>query len=453
MQTIRHLLRLALSAVAFGLLAASCADSASVYTDAEPAEEPQSTIMLHVAPVTLSRADGASAIRPEDLIYSLRVMIFDKASGEMLYNDYGNVGGDTVARRIYACKPQQLVRIHLVANEEATGLTPQLNAATKEADLENLEFKFPEGDPSTVFSAQNAIPMSAVYEVTLPSAGRIDYRDFFLAKAAVKFSFRYQNTRIYPLKLVSVSLTGTADTEYLFGHVYGDDVQKDFNGATLPWIDWLKNVSDESQPNLTTDFFHEDLFIPSKRPWIMNYTVPQNANHNALTFPGETLEMEACPIGQEATAKVYETHKQYYAAESRRLLNEQGDQTYTLTVVVEEQTTDQPETHQHTFTATFSRWEIEPEKFISWALFRNTHVIFDLRFGDDIKVQANAWEVVLHPYTGIELDPIFGLDPGNPGLPDDTDENGNIIPGSGGKGSGTSGSGGTGGTGSGSGTE
>lgn len=404
MRSILQNITLSLTAVLLALAATGCGSDNTVAS--EPVgEADKCVLMLSTGIIERSRAGEATA--DSDKMHTLRVVIVDQ-DGSVEHNDFVGFGSQPLAEcfRIYEVTPQRNKTIYLIANEDGTkaDITPTLenfNATT----VENLVFELGNGP----------VPMTSVYKVTSPAAGeRLDL-EMHVVRAATKISYRFVNYRSSKITVNNVQVSSVANEMYLMPHVGSRDLTKTFDGVSMPWIDWLKKVSDESQKNLEypSDYDPE---LAESRGWITDYAIPATATHSVKTLdmglelPADMgLDENRRPIPDQKDIKPV-VSDEYFMRESRYGANANGVQNYTMAFNL----TEYKCTSMHNgesgklvleYDTAGTQLRFDGIEFNNLkALFRNTHVLVDVEIKSEIFVKVI-------PYAECKLDPIFGLTP------------------------------------------
>lgn len=402
--TYRNLIQ-AFAALVLLVAATGCGSDAAVDEPLpEQHQEAPEKCVVMLSTGIIERSRAASPAYPE-LMHTLRVVVLD-AAGNVEINDYSDFGNSPQLEsfRLYSVKPAEQKTFYLFANEESVpGLHAKLSAYTDGQAFDRT------GIDATTFSVDDSkpLPMSSVYSFMAPEPGIYIEKDMYLVRAATKISFRFVNYRTSKITVNSIDINAIASEMYLMPHVFGADLEKTFDTETLPWIEWLKKVSDESTKENLKYPNTSDPALTRKRGWIKYYNIPSGVSHEPfiLDFPagidlpadmgkGGTVEYPAPVVSDE-----------YYMNESRNNAAAGATQTYTMTFNLTEykQTGvdgsgapvyDTQGTPVPSQTINFDNLE---------ALFRNTHVLVDVEIRSEIYVKVV-------PYAGVTLDPDFGID-------------------------------------------
>ena len=228
--------------------------------------------------------------------------------------------------------------------------------------------------------------MSSVYEIDFKE-GREDYQ-FYLVRAATKFTYRFKNFRSDAVTVNSISVSEIADNSYLMAHKQNQTMQfteEDNSISDLFWIDWLKKVSDESQM-----YPEDNKTLAEKRGWVMDYGIPGEAVQAPITQTDLNLSVpKATNTDVNQEQGILYT---FYLPESKNLMKPDelyGEQQYEMTLGLTDEHGE-----QKSFNFAFDNLK---------ALFRNTNVVIDVIMYDR--------EVVVDviPYSEVVLEPEFGL--------------------------------------------
>lgn len=431
-----------------GLLGAtSCNDESIVQ---QPPAEQDNTVYLafHTAVVGAStRADGT----PDDEnINQLRIVIASKASDDTdgasaweveenrLITETNIQLSDEYTFRVKAgCQK----RIYLLANcnglEDTNGNL--LNFSTRaflpdangKAPVDGYVFGLGDKDGgyqyATALEAGNGMPMTSVYEITIPPKDEAHEKDFangfyqgmpevlYVVRAATKFSFAFGKTAERTINVTGFSLKkAIKDRMYLMPHVnkdadgkywVADTGDKDNpykailtgEGTAQDWMTWMVAESEKTESETT------------QYQWLTDYEVPQpeegEEDGNFDYSFSKAIEVSALKAGEEAkfTTPVY-------LPESDGTLAKDKDanlklQEYEVTIHTEEgfdEETTAPDSPKvaRSYTATLPNLA---------SLFRNTHVKVKVNFKNLSEAELEL-EVDVEPYWEVVLDPVFGLD-------------------------------------------
>lgn len=289
-------------------------------------------------------------------------------------------------------------RIYLIANakglKDADGnpldFTNEAFAATGsegKAKADDYVFALPSNP------VDNGIPMTAMYEVSIPSKNELQNNDNFelgtlyVVRAATKFSFTFTNavqsiTKNITIKKIAIDQI--ADKAYLMPHVNKNSNNKYWVADTdresaVPldknWIAWMVDEAEKTKEGNNINQYQ----------WLTDYEVPEDVLH-------ATAEQE---IKGELTTSSESAETVYYLPESQNRISDDDPlklQEYKLSVT----TLDEGSIHENEYTATLPQLA---------SLFRNTHVKVNITFKD----YGLDWEVDVEPYWEVILEPVFGL--------------------------------------------
>ena len=306
---------------------------------------------------------------------------------------------------------------------------------------------------------KDGLPYVGVYEVDVPSASYVlktytadtgaafieplfTVGPLYLVRAANRIRFEYINDTSHAdwdapdevidpidIEVLGWTLSETADRAYLMPHLtenWRTGLNKDGKTAELSvpenlvedgktivsakdyyggaWMLWLKQEADDTQ--------NTDTYNGTKYEWLTGYSVP-DTEYNPLTYNyGEAghpsvVKIEAPTQKEDGTygetsVSVPATYSEdaVYFAESKYQPNENGKQTYRLTVEVRNKNGDGTFQAAKKYTADLPN---------SSSLFRNTDLLVRVRFR---KLRTDGLEMAVDvvPYGSIELEPVFGLD-------------------------------------------
>lgn len=382
--TLRHILWM-VSVFCLALIQTAC-NKAVGFMDKPSSDEGSVMLVLNTEIIGSLYAGETESGR--DKMHTLRIVILHP-DGTVEHNQFMDFGDGMLSEctRFIQVKQNETKTIYLIANERSVhdGLHNTLDEFTVGTD------GFKDAIDGQSFSPDylKPIPMSSVYEVEIKDESRKECQ-FYLVRAATKFTFRFTNMRSGFVTLNSVTVSDIADKTYLMSHKKNLTMkfQEEDGGETeLFWIDWLKKISDESQLN------PDDKELADKRGWIQDYDIPEETTSGQVIvkapddfqIPGLAYDMGVPKPGR----KVYPT---FYLPESKDLKNSQemyGEQEYTMILSL---TDDKNETKN--FTCLFDNLK---------ALFRNTHVVVDVTFLE------KGIQVDVIPYSEVVLKPEFGL--------------------------------------------
>lgn len=401
--TYRNLIQ-AFAALVLLVAATGCGSDAAVDEPLpEQHQEAPEKCVVMLSTGIIERSRAASPAYPE-LMHTLRVVVLD-AAGNVEINDYSDFGNSPQLEsfRLYSVKPAEQKTFYLFANEESVpGLHAKLSAYTDGQAFDRT------GIDATTFSVDDSkpLPMSSVYSFMAPEPGIYIEKDMYLVRAATKISFRFVNYRTSKITVSSIDINAIASEMYLMPHVFGADLEKTFDTETLPWIEWLKKVSDESRDNLDYPNI-TDPELTQKRGWIKYYNIPSAATHASreLSMGENGIELPAYAVdGAPVEFLKPVVTDEFYMNESRYNSEAGGTQQYTMKFHLTEYEHIDGDSQNPVFAAKGTPVESQIIKFDNLeALFRNTHVLVDVEIRSKITVQVI-------PYSEVALNPIFGLE-------------------------------------------
>jgi len=432
-----------------GLLGAtSCNDESIVQ---QPPAEEDNTVYLAFHTTVVGASTRADGTPDDENINQLRIVIASKASDDTAGASAWEVEENRLITETniqlsdeytFRVKADCQKRIYLLANcngLEDTDGTP-LNFTSTGAFLPDANGKalvdsyvFGLGDKdggyqyATALKAGNGIPMTSVYEITIPPKDEAHEEDFangfyqgmpevlYVVRAATKFSFAFGKTAKRAINVTGFSLKkAVKDRMYLMPHANKDASGKYWvadtgdkdnpskatltgEGTAQDWITWMVAESEKTESEAI------------QYQWLTDYEVPQPEEGEedgdvAYSF-SKAIEVSSLKAGEEAkfTTPVY-------LPESDGTLAQGKDanlklQEYEVTIHTEEgfdeeaTAPDSPKVAR-SYTATLPNLA---------SLFRNTHVKVKVNFKNLSEAELEL-EVDVEPYWEVVLDPVFGLD-------------------------------------------
>lgn len=383
---LRHILS-AVSLCCLTCLLASCDKDAGLACEQSDAE-PTVTLALHTRVVgTLSNAESPSG---KETMSSLRIVVLhpDEADGSLKveHNEcmYFLEEEKPVSHvHFLEVKRDEKKTIYLIANERSiNGLEDKLKAFEKgmdgfEAVADAVELT------GESYGGSLPLPMSAKYEVDVSK--ELEECQFYLVRAATKFTFRFHNYRTDDVTVNSLTVGNTAESMYLMPRK--KEPMMEFEGEPLFWIDWLKKVADESQQ------YPDDKELADKRGWIKDYDIPSTTHRIVdIPLPAGGFTVGKITYDMEMPTPTTGILPPFYLPESKSLRDggdEYGEQEYSMRISLTDGTGG-----QHEFESKFDNLR---------ALFRNTHVVVD------VHMYKNEISVDVIPYSEVILKPEFGL--------------------------------------------
>lgn len=381
---LRHIVRLVSALLLVGMPAACGTESDSIAES--PAGDGTVMLVVNTGVIGPSRAGGSAAWPENELMKTLRIVILH-ADNTVEYNqtvDFGESPQAEYRKQLIKVRQNERKTVYLIANEGSIPGVRDLDAFTKGTAgfrdyVDPLHFALDGSSP---------LPMSAAYELEVRE--KAQECQFYLVRAATKFTFRFRNFRDGPVKVNSISVSDIAGTTFLMPHKLQATMAFDEGDGTqslLFWVDWLKRVSDESQEH------PDDKGLADRRGWVMDYDIPATASATATRTEPQGIDIPACTAGTGVPQPGTARFPDFYLPESKHLKapanGEYGEQEYTMTL----RFTDSDGKKQ-TFTEPFDNLK---------ALFRNTNVVVDVTLGDSKII------VDVIPYTEVVLEPVFGL--------------------------------------------
>lgn len=212
------------------------------------------------------------------------------------------------------------------------------------------------------------LPMNSLYKLEV---GRVSMsKTFWVTRAATKFTYIIQNNSNRDYRLSSLAISNQASTEYYMQHI----------DKTIPVWDESDNCGNLNIKDEITTFN-----TPVEGTETSHYSFVKDYS-NSIAIPSEG-RVKLTPI---------------YLAETKRFeegVYRKNDNYYTTTLSLY---------GLGTFTGKLGLGDSAPEGLRSdlpYQLPRNTHVVITV----SINQSEVTWEVDLYPYTGIYLEPGFGL--------------------------------------------
>ncbi|MDE5688366.1 MAG: hypothetical protein K2I18_07065 [Paramuribaculum sp.] len=315
------------------------------------------------------------------------------------FNDNGVVRYDDMNIKVHGGENKT---IYIIANEEGINSNrPEGETAVNLSDLtpdkpyvkdtiEDIEIHAAGGilyDNRPEAAKKTYIPMAEVYkDVYIEMPETPDLREqkvgpFFITRAAVKFSFNIKSDYGEGLYLKSLTFNSLADREYLLPRNTTYEPEKPTfgqNGITGD-TDGIKNPSNTGNSDIVPDL--------SGR-FITKYDIPEDANHSPFTF----VFNDEDKLGKEVPTEI---SLLIYFCESKFLpLDGETDKPYSVELVLHTKFGDK------TVVATSEKLALGNLPILP----RNTHVKINIDLG------KNDATVELVPYTGVWLNPDFGID-------------------------------------------
>ena len=305
-----------------------------------------------------------------ECLSSVRIVLLDlDKGGEVEYNEKFSYSAPVLETEVIAIPTVKgKKQIFFIANEESVSLK-----GPQEESLTSLIGRYPAGAVGFEDAIKAAcfkldptqpLPMTSEYTLDAGRPGENNYT-FYVVPAATKFTFHITNKREEGSSTIqNISFGDLADVNYVMprvGQQNRDWTDADGSKTTLYWIDWLKNVMDNTK---VPGNYEEN----QRLGWIFDYALPGGADHQkSEMFRGaETVSGVTTSQGGDPQYET-KTFGPYYRPESKALKNSSdpnGPQKYTLYLELTDGTQE----------------EISLSRELSniTALFRNTHVVIDI---------------------------------------------------------------------------
>lgn len=375
----------------WALLLAACSSGENSYMDEVQPNAPTATLILHTALLDKTRAADIPADNPVEYMYTLRIIVLhaDNSVEHNVYVDFGN-SPQTECFRILKVTRNEIKKIYLIANEES--VSSELHEKLETLTAGDNTFRSIVDELNFTPDYKTPIPMSSVYDVPVNAESLVE-RQFYLVRAATKFTFRLTNERENAVSVDAIAISGIVGKTYLIPHK--KEKEMFFEGEPFFWIDWLKKVADESQEH------PDDVTLADRRGWIQDYDIPYGQTHEEVIVRSPTLVPGLTYHVNEAPTPGEKMFPMFYLPESKNLKDrtqEYGEQAYTMTLHLTEKNLEREagtsEEKEVLFTRTFPNLK---------ALFRNTHILVDVTFWE------KGVKVDVIPYSEVVLNPDFGL--------------------------------------------
>ena len=401
-----------------GLLVSAAGCDSFIYDNYPVGSDPEDLVTL-VLDIGLVAPTRAAADNAREEMHDLRIVLLDD-KGAVEYNEL-IIFDDPLTEYKEGTPGYQFIRtkpgskkIFLVANEKGVNsvqLTDSYDGADRAtlsgqsltAVLESRPAVSPDAaeptdfedlvksiyfDPGVDYSGMN-IPLSSSYEFEIlnEKAGERVVKEFYLVHAATKFEFEFINNRLSPVQINALSISSIANNMYLmanFGNTPAEKKEVTWGeGEVLPWIDWLKKVSEETtahpkdNPNNPAD---DNEAINAGFGWITDYELPPVATHtDREIIPQGSAKKYEIPVGATA-ANPYKGVPVTYFPESKYVPTDGGDQRYSFSITL----TDTENSNQKEFQQPLTNIDVNGTTYDNLAaLFRNTHVKITCTLGYD----------------------------------------------------------------------
>lgn len=390
----------------------------------------ENTLLLHIS--KLDAITPAEDGLKSEMIKSLRIIVL---SGNYIeYNDYIDLSVSFSENFTYnyirKVKPGEK-KFYLIANEESvsdlkseTGIELPAGVTTLTSLLDNEMFKSQpildidddSGNAGKLESILNSInfnpdykemesdkypyiylPYSAYYDgptIDKDATPEMFYKSIYLVPVAAKFIFNFVNERVDPVRINGISMSYANNSNYLFAQVEGEDVEKELSDKSYYWIDWLAEISQQSQKYPD---FSDNTEFNRDYGWISDYRVPnpddtsefifiEKDSQDIITVPGVTYKIQ-----NNETEPGTKSSPIFYVPESINYVNPNNTET------VDEET-DGNKSKEQFYYLTMYLEDVggsTPPKFENvaipnlYSLFRNTYVIINLKMSEgDMEIYA-----------------------------------------------------------------
>lgn len=353
--------------------------------------------------LNLSEMSRASTPSDIEVINSIRIIIFD-ASGRVEQNHYddklGNNQPETFSYNFECVTTVGYKHIYVIANEESIsnfgleGINNNPQQSTLSEFLASFTYGsigFEEMLNQLYFKPDftKPIPVSCFYELLLKDSDedKEEEAELYLVNTATKFLINFVNYRNEDVVFTGISLLNVADENFLIPQI----AESDRFMEDKYWIDWLKDVSDETNkyPDLDDSEESNDL-VNEKWGWLTNYFLPSSANHNSGNFiESETWTVPSLATNAGVANPGTLTKGPFYFPESKNIISN-GDQGYSLEFEIQDAS--------------------DPQKTIVLdsrlhnlkTMFRNTNMIINVEMYkpvEEIYVEIKRW---------VEQSPAYG---------------------------------------------
>lgn len=315
------------------------------------------------------------------------------------FNDNGVVRYDDMNITVHGGENKT---IYIIANEEGINSNrPEGETAVNLSDLtpdkpyvkgtiEDIEIHAAGGilyDNRTEAAKKTYIPMAEVYEdvyIEMPETPELREQKvgpFFITRAAVKFSFNITAEDNEGLYLKSLTFNSLADKEYLLPRntTYEPEKPTFHQSNNSGKTDGIKNPSNTGNSDIVPDL--------SGR-FITAYDIPEDATHSPLTFEFNDEDKLGKKVPTEISLPIYFCESKFLP------LDGETGKPYSVKLVLHTKFGDQ------TVVATSEKLALGNLPILP----RNTHVKINIDLG------KNEATVELVPYTGVWLNPDFGID-------------------------------------------
>lgn len=315
-------------------------------------------------------------------------------------------------------------KIFAIGNPASTGFSfsDYAEGSSRGADLEDAlnahSFTFDASKP-IVLTDDRVVPGSDL------KIGRRTDVDLKLVRVATKFSVRIINNRFEDVELLRFTVNSLGEQHYLMPHfsdnsgryivrnsgLSGFDFTDSYRAGDsfanadnigMHWSDWMDLAVQESHKHSDESSYTGDLALADFRGWIMKYNIPSTTTgpqdftlpEKTIINPGKSLDL---PTHYSAESKFNVKSSEWVSAANGL------EQSYTFDISFKSEWTAPNQEG-----GGIKTFENQPFRNLR-ALFRNTHVLMEIT----INQSSLHCEVRVVPYTGVWLDPGFGIIPQN----------------------------------------
>ena len=413
-----------LSCLCMALMYGSCIYEYPPELDDEGGGIDRNNIVLQLNIKTLA---ASASDNPTEKIKSLRVVIIGKGEAE---NEPDTIECNRlIGMPVMAAKDYSYILmwnsrpgkkdIFVIANEAS------IDDVITDL-LDGYDEKKPAGDfaewingysfnPSYTVDANNNIylPYSFSQEGIEPKAEVVNTINAWLIPVATKFIFNFTNNRTNGVNVNGISMAYANTSNYLLAKPGEGELEKELNGKTLGWVDWLAEVSKNSWAY--PDYGDNEVYN-GQVGWISDYSMPnsddpddyyvyefvEEGSADIFTVDGATKKVEngeeTIIPGKHSTPVYYLPESANYerlgadaeAEQSPGAEGEEKEQRFYLTILFQDKG---PSTAPD-----FTNVAIPNLK----SLFRNTYVVINIKMSEgDIEVYgeiapwnfktANGW--------------------------------------------------------------
>ena len=303
-------------------------------------------------------------------------------------------------------------RFYILANEESvTSISYDTSgglSAPSFSSLGQLLNQYAEGAPAgDLLAVMNSIyftpnygnmggdvylPYSSMYEDILIGERDVQNVTMYVVPVATKFIFNFTNKRQAAVNVTGITLSYTNTQNYLLGQVGSTDFNKDLEGVSYYWVDWLAQISALSH-NFPGNY--PNINFNNTYGWIYYYDLPSELNTTSVfVAQSDNFVISGSEnYGTDDAVPGYNSAGPFYVPESKNFINPEKPnstpapgtppvQSYYFTIEFED-TADGKMPPEVTNVA------IENLK----ALFRNTYCIINIVISQgEVKVYAEIAE-------------------------------------------------------------